>query len=58
MSGNVTGSASLNVLKAGDTMTGALQHPAGTAALPSLRFTGSTTTGLSAATVNTLIIRY
>ena len=52
--GNVTGSASLNVLKSGDTMTGALQLPAGTTAAPSLRFTGSTTTGLSAATANTL----
>jgi trimeric autotransporter adhesin len=45
---NLTGSASNNVLKAGDTMTGTLQLPAGTAALPSLVFTGSTTTGLSA----------
>ncbi len=51
---SLTGSASNNVLKAGDTMTGALQLPAGTAALPSLKFTGSTTTGLSAATANTL----
>src|SRR5207244_10494863 len=31
------------------TMTGALQIPAGTNALPSLKFTGSTTTGFSAA---------
>lgn len=45
---NLTGSASNNVLKAGDTMTGALQLPTGTTALPSLKFTGSTTTGLSA----------
>ena len=45
---NLTGSASNNVLKAGDTMTGALQLPAGTTALPSLVFTGSTTSGLSA----------
>jgi len=45
---NLTGSASNNVLKAGDTMTGTLQLPAGTTALPSLVFTGSTTSGLSA----------
>ena len=42
------------VAKAGDTMTGTLQLPAGTAANPSLTFTGSTTTGLSAATANRL----
>src|SRR5204863_5453462 len=36
------------VAKAGDTMTGALQLPAGTTALPSLVFTGSTISGLSA----------
>ena len=47
---NLTGAASDNVLKAGDTMTGTLQLPAGTTALPSLIFTGSTTTGLSADT--------
>src|SRR5207248_2174797 len=52
--GNVTGSASLNVLKAGDTMTGALTVPAGTAASPSLKFSGSTNTGISAATANIL----
>src|SRR5207248_4552207 len=45
---SLIGAASLNVLRAGDTMTGALQLPAGTTALPSLIFTGSTTTGLSA----------
>ena len=54
VTGNVTGSASLNVLKAGDTMTGMLTMPAGTAATPSIQFTGSTNTGLSAATTNTL----
>ena len=52
--GNVTGSSSLNVLKSGDTMTGALVLPAGTAASPSLRFTGSTNTGLSAPVANTI----
>lgn len=36
------------VSKSGDTMTGALQLPAGSAASPSLNFTGSTTSGLSA----------
>jgi hypothetical protein len=36
------------VSRSGDTMTGTLQLPAGTTALPSLVFTGSTTTGLSA----------
>ena len=50
----MTGGASLDVLKAGDTMTGTLTHPAGTAAAPSIQFTGSTNTGLSAATANTL----
>lgn len=53
---SLTGAASLNVLKTGDTMTGALQVPAGSAALPSLRFTGSTTAGLSAAVADTLVL--
>jgi hypothetical protein len=48
----LSGSATNNVLKAGDTMTGALQLPAGTTAAPSLKFTGSTTTGLSASSGN------
>ena len=51
---NLTGSASNNVLKAGDTMTGALQLPAGVASAPSLVFTGSTTTGLSASVADVL----
>jgi hypothetical protein len=51
---NLTGAASDNVLKTGDTMTGTLVVPAGSAAIPSLQFTGSTNTGLSAAVVNTL----
>src|SRR5579863_7833495 len=42
------------VAKAGDTMTGTLTLPAGSAAVPSLQFTGSTNTGLSAATANIL----
>lgn len=54
LTGNVTGAASLNVLKAGDTMTGSLTLPAGSAASPQLQFTGSTNTGLSAGTANTL----
>ncbi len=54
LTGTVTGSASLNVLKSGDTMTGTLTHPAGSAAAPSIQFTGSTNTGISAATANTL----
>jgi hypothetical protein len=52
--GALTGAASLNVLKAGDTMTGTLTHPAGTAAAPSIQFTGSTNTGFSALTANTI----
>ena len=40
------------VAKAGDTMTGTLQLPAGSTTAPSLIFTGSTTTGLSANTNN------
>ena len=51
---NLTGSASNNVLKAGDTMTGSLTMPAGTAASPSIKFTGSTNTGISAQTANVL----
>ena len=54
LTGSVTGSASLNVLKAGDTMTGSLTVPAGTAATPSIQFTGSTNTGISVPTANTL----
>src|SRR5204862_519507 len=39
------------VAKAGDTMTGTLQLPAGTTALPALTFTSSTTSGLSASAI-------
>ena len=42
------------VAKAGDIMTGTLQLPAGTVGAPSLTFTGSTTTGLSAPVANSL----
>ena len=51
---SLTGSASLNVLTSGGTMTGTLIHPAGTASAPSIQFTGSTNTGISASTTNTL----
>ncbi len=51
---SLTGAASLNVLKAGDTMTGALQLPAGTTTTPTLNFTGSPTTGLAAASTDDL----
>lgn len=55
LAGNVVGNASGNVLKAGDTMTGTLQLPAGSTAAPALSFTGSTTTGLSANSGNLLL---
>jgi hypothetical protein len=44
---SLIGSASNNVLKTGDTMNGTLVLPAGTTTIPSLTFTGSTTSGLS-----------
>lgn len=46
--GNVSGSASNNLLTAGGTMTGSLVLPAGGATNPSLQFSGSTNVGLSA----------
>lgn len=52
--GSLLGSASNNLLKAGDTMTGTLQLPAGSAASPALIFTGSTTAGLSTTSGNLL----
>jgi hypothetical protein len=52
--GGIIGSASLNVLKSGDSMTGTFTVVAGTAASPSLQFAGSTNTGISAATPNRL----
>jgi uncharacterized delta-60 repeat protein len=48
VTGDVAGSASNNVLKAGDTMSGSLVLPAGSASNPSLQFTGNTNVGLSA----------
>jgi len=56
LTGMVTGTASFNVLKVGDTMTGTLTLPAGSAGSPSLQFAGSTNTGLSAPTLNTLLL--
>lgn len=46
--GDVTGSASNNLLKAGDTMTGTLVAAAGSADNPSIQFSGSTNSGFSA----------
>jgi hypothetical protein len=56
LSGNVTGSASLNVLKAGDTMTGTLVLPQGASATPSLQFSfsGNNNTGISGPALNTI----
>jgi len=53
---NLTGAASLNVLKTGDTMSGTLTLAAGSAATPSLQFAGSTNTGFSAATANKISV--
>lgn len=47
VNGNVVGYSTLNVLKAGDTMTGALILPAGTPSIPSLQFSGSTNSGIT-----------
>lgn len=54
ISATLAGAATLNVLRAGDTMTGPLTVPAGTAAAPSIQFAGSTNSGISAAVANTL----
>jgi len=48
----LTGTASENVLRSGDSMTGTLTVPAGTTANPSLTFFNSTQTGLSTPTPN------
>jgi len=48
------GTASANVLRSGDTMTGSLTVPASLSTNPSLKFVGSTNTGLSAETPNKL----
>lgn len=54
--GNVTGSASSNLLLAGGTMTGSLVLPAGSASNPSLQFTGASNVGLSATSANKLTL--
>lgn len=46
--GNVSGAATENILKAGDTMSGSLVLPAGNPQVPSLQFSASENTGLSA----------
>ena len=48
LTGTVTGDASDNVLKAGDTMSGPLVLSAGSVAQPALQFSGSEQTGFSA----------
>ena len=53
LTGTVTGASSLNVLKAGDTMGGPLIMPAGSASAPTISFSGSTSTGISAGVLNT-----
>jgi hypothetical protein len=50
----LVGAASLNVLKSGDTMTGRLTLPAGSIAAPSLHFSGSVNTGMTAEAGNIL----
>jgi hypothetical protein len=50
----LTGAASSNVLKAGDTMTGVLAIAAGTAALPGLAVSGDPNTGIYAPTADAL----
>ena len=50
----LTGAASSNVLKAGDTMTGALVHPLGAVGTPSITFTGDLNTGIYSPTADTL----
>ena len=50
----LTGAASSNVLKAGDTMTGALVHPLGAVGTPSITFTGDLNTGFYSPAADTL----
>lgn len=51
----LTGTASENILRSGDTMTGTFTLAQGSFANPSLQFAGSNNTGLSAETPNTLV---
>ncbi len=53
ISASLNGAASLNVLKAGDTMGGPLKLPAGTTGMPSLQL-GTTTCGLSSQALENL----
>jgi hypothetical protein len=50
----LTGAASSNVLKAGDTMTGALVHPLGAVGTPSITFTGDLNTGFWSPSADTV----
>ena len=52
--GALTGAASSNVLKAGDTMTGELSIITGSASVPGLRFSGDTDTGIYSVSSNVL----
>jgi hypothetical protein len=52
--GNVTGGASLDLPLTGGTLTGTLTIPAGNPGVPSLQFTGSANTGISASVLDTL----
>lgn len=54
VTGHVTGSATLNLLKTGGVMTGELTLPAGTTNHPTLKFAGSSNTGISAPANNQL----
>lgn len=51
---SLTGAASLNALKSGDTFSGPMTFPAGAAGTPSIRFTGSLTTGISVSVTDVL----
>ena len=52
----LTGAASSNVLKAGDTMTGALVHPLGAVGTPSITFTGDLDTGVFSPGADQLVV--
>lgn len=56
ITGTLVGSATQNVLKAGDTMTGRLLLPAGTTAIPSLSFSTNSNSGLSSPSSNAISI--
>jgi hypothetical protein len=54
VNGTVTGAASLNVLKSGDTMTGQLKIPSGSATTPALAFSTGSGTGIYSPSNNVL----